>query len=154
MSHLDFPQDQVWVIYDRESTSKYSDALHQEALDEARKNNVNVALSNVCFEYWLLLHLKNLAPAMRDCDTLIASNAFKAAFNELEISRYEKKSSDEVAQKLMNESFLKNAKEHATNINQQTLNSSSFNETTPHKLRPYTNVHKLLEAIDKIASVE
>ena len=48
--------DIFWVVYDRESKASYSADLHSKAYQMAIGNGVNVALSNVCFEIWLLLH--------------------------------------------------------------------------------------------------
>lgn len=147
----DYKNDQVWVVYDRESEHKYPDQLHKAALEQAAKNNIKVALSNVCFEYWLLLHLVNLSPSMSDCSTLISSPAFKSAFSNIGISKYDKKNGDEVAKLLMDEKYLTNARANAKHINQQSLKASGFSEEIPYKIKPYTNVYKLLDAIDRIA---
>jgi len=46
--------DAVWCVFDRD------DHPHvPEALTMAANNNMEVALSNPCFELWLLLHLKD-----------------------------------------------------------------------------------------------
>lgn len=151
--HKDFDGDEVWVVYDRESPQKYSDALHQKAYSEAINNGVKVALSNVCFEYWLLLHLADSAPAMSNCDSLIASAVFKKAFGELGFAKYDKKgrTSKDISRALMRNDYLDNAKARAQRINQQSLLASGLNEQEPYKVQPFTNVYELLDAVDRVA---
>ena len=50
------PYDQVWCVLDVDQHPKLKDAL---AL--AEKHQINVALSNPCFEFWLLLHFGRFA---------------------------------------------------------------------------------------------
>lgn len=44
--------DQVWTVFDRDEHPNF-----EEALELARANGINVAMSNPCFEVWLLLHM-------------------------------------------------------------------------------------------------
>ena len=43
--------DQVWCVFDRDAHPQVS-----QALGEARDVGINIALSNPCFELWLMLH--------------------------------------------------------------------------------------------------
>ena len=52
--------DSVWCVIDVDEHPKLD-----EALDMARANGVEVALSNPCFELWLRLHFRE-SPGMRD----------------------------------------------------------------------------------------
>jgi hypothetical protein len=88
---------------------------------------------------------------MSDCSTFFSSHAFKSAFSNIGISKYDKKNGDEVAKLLMEESYLTNARINAKHINKQSLKASGFSEEIPYKIKPYTNVYKLLDAIDKVA---
>ncbi|MEV6984129.1 RloB family protein [Sphaerisporangium sp. NPDC051017] len=45
--------DEVWAVFDVDEFDV------TEAVREAAKSNVNVAVSNPCFEFWLLLHFVN-----------------------------------------------------------------------------------------------
>jgi hypothetical protein len=51
------PDDELWMLLD---TNHYTQGTHLasfvQALAEARRQGVNVALSKPCFELWLLLH--------------------------------------------------------------------------------------------------
>lgn len=153
MQHKDFDGDEVWVVYDRESPQKYADSLHQQAYGLATKHGVKVALSNVCFEYWLLLHLADSAPAMSDCTSLISSAVFKSAFKEIGIISYDKKGSisKEVSKALMKDEYINNARERAQRINNQSNKASGFTKNEPYKIQPFTNMHELLAAIDRVA---
>lgn len=75
--------DVFWVVYDRESVAKYSRELHMQAWSTARQNNIEVALSNVCFEFWLLLHFVNSATPYSSCSDLL-----KIALCQIELSRH------------------------------------------------------------------
>lgn len=149
---LDFAGDQVWVLYDRESERRYSNEDHQTALSKANSHDIKVALSNVCFEFWLLLHLTDRAPAMESCEELIGSKVFKAAFASIGIEKYNKKDSNEVSKKLVQETYVAAARVNAQRINQQTIKTYATDTDKPYKLKPYTDVYKLLDAIDEIAS--
>jgi hypothetical protein len=46
--------DQVWCVCDVDEHSRLNDALQQ-----ARDNGIDVALSNPCFELWALLHFQD-----------------------------------------------------------------------------------------------
>ncbi len=48
-ANLDF--EEVWCVFDVDEHPKLD-----EALDQARANAIHVALSNPCFELWLVLH--------------------------------------------------------------------------------------------------
>lgn len=49
--------DELWMIIDRDRWPNIPE-IHQMCEEQG---NFNLALSNPCFEFWLLLHIKNLA---------------------------------------------------------------------------------------------
>lgn len=49
----EFFLNEIWVVYDKDGHSH-----HIEALAEAQKNDINVALSSRSFEIWLLFHFE------------------------------------------------------------------------------------------------
>lgn len=51
-AHLEF--DEVWCVFDVDDHPRLA-----EALDQARANGIRVALSNPCFELWILLHFQD-----------------------------------------------------------------------------------------------
>jgi hypothetical protein len=60
--------DQVWCVFDVEygadQPARYG---LDEAIDNARRNQIATAVSNPCFEFWLLIHQEVVsAPLSRD----------------------------------------------------------------------------------------
>lgn len=55
----------VWCIFDVERIS--ANPNFKRAVNKAQGNNICLALSNVCFEYWLHLHFEAIAPPEVKC---------------------------------------------------------------------------------------
>jgi len=137
-----FPSSHIfWVVCDRESKVKYLDALHHDARQKANAENINVALSNVCFEVWLLLHFQETASAYTSCDDLLKRSELKKHF-----SRYDK--NDDFSS--ITERHIAKARKRAETMNKVTKKSANPEWTHPYQWNPYTNVYELLDEIDKI----
>lgn len=150
---LENPSDQVWVIYDRESPRRHTDSVHADARKKALANDVQIAFSNVCFELWLLLHFKRAAIDCDSCDDVINHPHFKAAMTGIGVHSYAKGQAN-VASLIITAKGTDIAKTNAIAINAATIKSSpGEDEDKPYKLKPYTDVYKLLDAIDIIAAV-
>lgn len=52
--NLDEPTDEIWCVFDTENPANNSTLY--EAIEKARKNNINLAVSNPSFEYWYFIH--------------------------------------------------------------------------------------------------
>lgn len=61
------PYDQVWCVFDRDQHTRLL-----EAINKANDNEIEVALSIPCFEYWYLLHYKHTTSPFSDCDSVIS----------------------------------------------------------------------------------
>lgn len=48
-------QDKLWMIIDRDRQNNSPDLLNK-IIEDCNENNFNIALTNPCFELWLLLH--------------------------------------------------------------------------------------------------
>ncbi len=138
--------DVFWVVYDREAKSKYSDTLHQKALDKAKAANIHVALTNVCFEVWLLLHLVDSTASYSSCKNLLSESPLKSKLKDLGIKKYDK--ADRKIFDVISPSINK-AKERAKKMNAATLKSSYHSIDKPHLINPYTGMPQLLSALDK-----
>jgi hypothetical protein len=59
--------DEVWVVFDLEKPNdvRHKQALQAKAIKEA--NNIRFAISDPCFEYWLLLHETYTTAQLADC---------------------------------------------------------------------------------------
>ena len=60
------PFDQVWCVIDGD----YGDKI-QQARAKARANEIELAISTKCFEYWVLLHFEECDTSTLDCDGVI-----------------------------------------------------------------------------------
>ncbi|MFG3380630.1 MULTISPECIES: RloB family protein [unclassified Streptomyces] len=52
------PYDEVWCVMDVEAPAAHPDL--ESALGTAHRNGIRVALSNPCFELWVLLHFRDV----------------------------------------------------------------------------------------------
>ena len=142
------PDDHFWVVYDRESKAKYSDKLHDQALKKAKSNNINVALSNICFEYWLLLHFESTTRPYSSFDNLMAESNFKSHLTKIGIKNYDK-GFDGLFRKI--QPGVKRARSRAEQLNISEEQSSAFpNKDKPYLAGCYVQIHKLLDAIDNL----
>ena len=68
-SGVSVPYDTVWAVFDTERADT-NPKLH-DALQKAKANKINVALSNPCFEFWLLLHFEYTTAPFVACANVI-----------------------------------------------------------------------------------
>lgn len=136
--------DEIWVVYDRESPAKYSDHLHQQARQKAEANGINIGFSNVCFEYWILLHFQKKTTPYNSCAELEKNSDIKDLYqsigldyNKVQPGLYEK-----IKDKV--ETAIANAKK----VNQQTMDCAEQGKTAPYQLNPFVDVYRLLESLD------
>ena len=146
--------DIVWVVFDRESTAKYPHELHLSARNKANANGIEIAFSNVCFEYWLLLHFSYSAAPYSSCDDLLNRSNLKSELKRLGINHYDK-GLPLIFDKLK-ELYL-NAVTNASRLKTQALSAAENDRELPHYLNPYVDVHELFQDmqnfIDKTPSV-
>ena len=139
------PDDEFWVVYDREAVSKYPHALHIRALNKARHNNINIALSNICFELWILQHFGFRNTPYSCCDDLLSNSPLRADLASIGVIKYEK-GSPHLFSKLQKAVPL--ARARAAALNKQSQLAAPAGVVMPHQLSSYTDIHLLLDAID------
>jgi len=61
--------DSVWAVFDTERID--TNELLNDACQRAKANKINIALSNPCFEYWLLLHYEYTTKQFIKCANVI-----------------------------------------------------------------------------------
>ncbi|MFA6172631.1 MAG: RloB family protein [Kiritimatiellales bacterium] len=138
-SRRDIPEeDQFWVVYDRESSINYPDALHAEARDKAKANGIKIAFSNVCFEVWLLLHFQETVPNCDSCADLCKRSLLKKHIPDYDKGVKRNYTAAEVSM----------ARKNAVKLNKQTKAGADASWTKPYQWNPYTNVHELLDEMD------
>lgn len=135
--------DEFWVVYDRESVIKYKKELHDKAWDKARANGINVAISNVCFEVWILLHFEYSAKPYSSYDDLISNSNLKANLKRLGIEKYEKGCKDIY---FYVRGGLSNARKRAKRLNEEMEKTSKSDRPYVHTI--YMDFYKVLDAID------
>ncbi|HBW3419865.1 TPA: RloB domain-containing protein [Klebsiella pneumoniae] len=113
--------DEFWVVYDREAVSKYTHALHHEAWDLALANNINIALSNICFELWVLQHFAFKNTPYSSFDDLKKHSTLKKDLLSVGIKDYNK--ADATLYKKIRLG-IPNARQRAKALNKQSLNAA------------------------------
>ena len=53
--------DQIWCVFDRDEHPDVGSAI---AIEEARQGGVETAMSNPCFELWLVLHVREYSASV------------------------------------------------------------------------------------------
>jgi len=63
MKDYDYDQDKFFIVYDKNGYEK-----HKEAIVEASvKPEINIIISCICFEYWILLHFEKNSESFQKC---------------------------------------------------------------------------------------
>jgi len=141
--------DSFWVVYDRESTQEYHDKHHKEAYDKAQPKNISIAISNVCFEVWILLHFQATVRPYSSYDELRTHSQLREECKKRGLLDYDK--ADKQVFEILKKIEIDQARKRAERMNQSTKNSADPSWTKPYQWNPYTNVHELLDAIDEFA---
>ena len=132
--------DIIWVVFDRESEAKYSHELHQQARQKANANGIKIAFSNVCFEYWILLHFGFTAGSFGSYDDLKRNSALSRHLNNIGISNYDKAFPtlfDKIKEK------VPDAITNSNRLKRQALASAEPGREAPHFLNPYIDVQDM-----------
>ena len=137
-----------WVAYDREAVSKYSNLLHAQALVRAESNKINVALTNVCIEQWLLLHFSYSTTSYSSCDDLLRNSPLKKNLRQIGIDKYEKGNID-LYTKLKDN--VSTARTRAIKLNKSIKETFSIG-AKPYEMNPYCDFNLVLDAIDDFVS--
>jgi len=135
-------RDIIWVVFDREAVSKYSHVLHAKARNKANDNGIQIAFSNVCFEYWLLLHFTCSTASYSSCADLLKNSSLKESLRKIGINNYEK-NIPILFDKL--KELIPDAIINATRINKAVKQTAESGRTAPSYLNPYVDVHQLFQ---------
>jgi len=142
--------DTFWVVYDCESEhNKYFHEHHKIAYDKAQPKNISIAISNVCFEVWILLHFQATVRPYNSYDDLIKNSPLRDLCKKRGLDDYKK--GNKQLFDILKKKELDDAKTRAERMNQNTQENADPKWTMPYQWNPYTNVHELLDAIDEFA---
>lgn len=61
------PYDEIWIVLDKDYHANI-----EKAFDMAYANKFKIALSVICFEYWILLHFEKTNRPFRKCADIIS----------------------------------------------------------------------------------
>ena len=78
--------DDVWVVFDLEKPNDIRRELARRAIDYGKPQRINFAVSDPCFEYWLLLHIHYTTAAFFECNDVITQ--LKARWGSYEKGKY------------------------------------------------------------------
>ncbi len=142
--------DIFWVVCDREDEKEYSDERHKIAYDKAKPKNISIAISNVCFEVWILLHFQATVKPFSIYDDLIKNSSLRDLCKKRGLDDYEK--GNKQIFDIFKGKELDDARTRAERMNKDTQKNADSKWTMPYQWNPYTNVHELLDAIDQFAT--
>ncbi|MER6824510.1 RloB family protein [Streptosporangium sp. NPDC000563] len=121
--------DECWCLFDVEWPQNHPNL--PQAIDLARSNGINLAISNPCFELWLILHYSN-------CSAFMDTNSADSRSRSLD-GRSGKRIDPEVYMPLR-----KKAAEHAKRLDaRHAQNGTSF----PHD-NPSSGMYKFLRSLE------
>ena len=143
-----FPRGDVfWVVYDRENAEQEPDHKYAQAEKLAKKHGINIALSNVCFEQWLLLHFVYSTAAYKSFEDLKKNSPLKNHLAKIGIVNYDKGCADIF--KLVNQNDgLNKAIENSEKLEKYMLDRALPGKIAAYQVNPMTQIHLLLKAIN------
>lgn len=141
-------EDRYWCVYDREAANKVKAQIHVKALALAAEKGICIAFSNVCFEVWILLHKQSTCASYASYDDLRKRSKLTEYFPDY----------DKGDRREFSDADITHAKSMARRMNANTLNVpvSRLSDENIHcrlvDFNPYTDVYRLLDAIDDFFS--
>jgi hypothetical protein len=63
------PFDKVWCVFDTEKVADKNQFF--QAVTKAKNEQINLAITNPCLEYWFILHFESTTQAFSDCNDVI-----------------------------------------------------------------------------------
>jgi hypothetical protein len=121
-----------------------------EAIDLLRGTPIGVAFSNICFEYWILLHYENTSRAFHNCDEVINyihqnhDADYGKANDHYARLKHRMPNAIRHAQRLASNQRL-----HATRPDSILTGSNDHNrpDSPNWTINPYTDVHLIFESL-------
>lgn len=125
------PYDAIWLVFDRDFHPHIA-----KVYQKARKNKIHIAISNICFEVWILMHFEpvHLHKPYQRCSNVIRK--MQRSF----VKKYHKNDKHFDYLKPLTQNAIENAK-----AMQKHYNQPQYAEVHEYDLNPYSNVHELVE---------
>lgn len=132
----EYPYSSVWIVFDKDGHEDIDRAFN---ISSQNKPKINVAFSNICFEYWILLHFEQKKQPFQDCKHII---------------KYIEKTHKFEYSKTMNiYEALKTRTDKALKNSDWLLKQNKFdldNNSKPYDLTAYTDFHLLYKYLVEI----
>jgi hypothetical protein len=123
---------EVWAVFDKDGHAKLP-----EAIKMAKDNGINIAFSNICFEFWILLHFERCTKPFHNCDEIIKYIRKKYDKEYLKKDDHFARLQDKIENAIDNNDWL------ITKHWQFELQ----NGTPIYDINPYTDVYKLVKLL-------
>ena len=91
-SNFKIPYDKVWVVFDTEGITHHRRNQIANAKSGCNGQNIGVAMSDPCFEFWLLLHFAKYEmplPDTKNVVSLLANHYGSKVKKKLDLSKLE-----------------------------------------------------------------
>jgi hypothetical protein len=137
-STREVPYSRVWVVFDTEAPDHVRRQQLPAAYQLAKQEKIRVAVSNLAFELWLLLHYRDRPGGFNDCKALIAE------LKKHGIPKYAKNKPLPLHE-LLDPQFLGNAHKHAADCRRH-------HRETNGDWNPSTRVDRLVAALNAAAA--
>lgn len=125
------PYDEVWIAFDKDGHQNIP-----QAFDNANQTNIKIAFSNICFEYWVLLHFEYTTKGFSKGDEIIKY------IKKDHFKNYEKnQDSFQILKDKMDLAIINGEKLI------KSLKSDLSSGIKEYELATYTNVHELVKII-------
>ncbi len=144
---LKIPEDKIfiWAIFDRDGHAGIP-----EAIDRLRGTQIGIAFSNICFEYWILLHYENTSRPFLNCDEVISYIHQNHDKDYGKANDHYTRLKDRIPNAISRaQQFASNQSLHATRPDSilNGRNDSNCPDSPNYTLNPYTDVHLIFESL-------
>ena len=68
-ANRNYKYSSVWVVFDKDGHANINSAFD---LAYTNRTLINIAFSNICFEYWIFLHFEQKKKYFRSCDEIVS----------------------------------------------------------------------------------
>lgn len=131
------PGVEVWGLFDHDGRQDID-----QVCSRARREGVNVALSNPAFELWLLLHFQDFAPAAQSGSNIVIMEKLRAAHPAFsEYRDGDKRINERRFEALRQDDGIRRAVERSRRL------ARGFTTETPSNQDPSTGLHALIERL-------
>jgi RloB-like protein len=144
---IGIPDDKIfiWAVFDRDGHQGIADAIEM-----LRGTAIGIALSNICFEYWILLHYENTTKSFLNCDEVISHIRQNHEKDYGKSNDHYKLLKDKITTAINHaQKIAHNQRQHDERPKSivDGTNDPSVPDSPNWNLSPYTDVHLIFESL-------